>query len=88
MVFTSMRFTRLCVADILFWRFVETLLAARRAEIVGLPFVFRPASGCIGVNFHAANGVFHQHHLASIVLSAVEQSIHKYCASSGIQSAI
>ena len=40
-------------ADVLFWFFIERPLAAHRAEIVGLPFIFRFACGCLFVDFHA-----------------------------------
>jgi hypothetical protein len=45
--------------DILSWLLIEGFLAARCAEVVSLTLKFRFASGSLGVNFHATNGVFY-----------------------------
>jgi hypothetical protein len=45
--------------DIFFWFFVEGLLAACRAEVVGLALVIGFASGSLRVDVHATNGIFY-----------------------------
>jgi len=46
------------MAQVLLRVFVEGLLTAKRAEVVGLSFVLRRASRGRGVNVHAAYEVF------------------------------
>lgn len=46
-------------AEILFGFLVKRLLAAKRAKVVGLPFVFGCAGSGGGVNIHMADGVMH-----------------------------
>jgi hypothetical protein len=46
-------------AKILFRFLVEGFLAAKRAEVVGLAFVFGLASGSRGVNVHSADGIMY-----------------------------
>ncbi len=38
--------------------FIKGLLASRRAEVVGLPFILRLSSGGCGINIHATYGIF------------------------------
>ena len=46
-------------AEILLRIFIEGFLASRRAEVIGLSFVFgRSSRGC-GVNVHVADGVMY-----------------------------
>ena len=49
----------LTLTDILLRLFVKGLLASNRAEVIGLPFVFRCASRSRGVNLHATDRVFY-----------------------------
>jgi len=44
-------------SEILLGFLVEGLLATERAEIIGLAFIFRCASGCGGVDVHSADGI-------------------------------
>jgi hypothetical protein len=52
--------------DVLAWFLIEGFLAARCAEVVSLTLIIRFASGSLGVNLHATNGVFY--HMFSPVL--------------------
>src|SRR5574338_274449 len=47
------------VADILFRIFIKGLLTARRAEVIGLSFIFRLSGRGRGVNVHATYGIFY-----------------------------
>lgn len=46
-------------AEILLGVCVKSLLAAERAEIIGLPVVFRRPSSGGGINIHMADGVMY-----------------------------
>ena len=53
--------------DVLFWLFIEGFLATIRAEIIRLSFVIGLTSRSLGINVHAANGIFyHESHLLSL----------------------
>lgn len=54
-----LRLSSATLTDILFWIFIEGLLAARRAEVIGLSFVLRRTSRGLGVNVHSTNGIMH-----------------------------
>jgi hypothetical protein len=59
MVVVSVFVTVVFSFDILPWLLIEGFLAARCAEVVSLALKFRFASGSLGVNLHATNGVFY-----------------------------
>jgi len=45
--------------NVLAWFLVESLLAASRAEVIGLALILGLASGNFWVNIHTTNGVFY-----------------------------
>ena len=63
------------IAEIFLVVLIEGSLAARRAEVIGLSFVFRGASGSGGINIHVADGVMNNgcHKWVSFIFHGIMQ---------------
>jgi hypothetical protein len=73
--------------DILAGFLVEGFLTARRAEVIGFALVFGLASGGLGVNIHAANGVFF-HKFSPLVANRLVVTNPVYAQGLSVNSAI
>ena len=56
-------------AEVFLRLLVECLLASERAEVIGLPVIFRRASGGGGIDIHVADGIVYSgcHNLVSFI---------------------